>query len=114
MSLTYSYKIDKMITRTEGTNTGSVVSVYWTVTGTDENGKVGIMNSITPFSSIDKPAEEFIPYANLTEAEVIGWVQAEIATREGYQEVVNRTILDYIQKNTASSALNPLPWTSPT
>ena len=106
MAITYTWKVTELRTKTEGANADSVVQTYWEKTGTDENGNTGKFVGATPFSSVN--TENFVAFADLTEAVVLGWIQAVVVG--DYEEHVN----DQIQKDIDESA-NPasnatMPW----
>ena len=84
----------------------SVVQVYWTKTGTDTGGNVGTFSGTTPFDDPDPTAEGYIAFADLTEADVLGWVQALVV--DGYEAHVNRIIQKRI--DSASIVDTGMPW----
>ena len=82
-----------------------VVNVLWEVTGVDGIYTATTQGS-TPFSSADQVGA-FIPYDQLTEAIVIGWIPADaIATA---QATVQGQIDAYITPP-VNPAAQPLPW----
>lgn len=108
MSVTYTWKITGLKARDEGGHTNAVVQTYWQKVGTDENGNQGTFSGATPFSAADVPAGQFIPYEDLTEEIVLGWIQSVVVG--GYEEHVNGQIQKQID-----AAVNPivdpgLPW----
>ena len=84
----------------------SVVQTYWTKTGTDADGNTGTFSGATPFENADPSADGYIPFADLTEADVIGWVQAIVV--DGYEEHVNGVIQKQIDSNLVVDA--GMPW----
>ena len=86
--------------------TDVVFQVHWTLTATDGTytgyvyGSVGV--------SLD-PASPFTPYADLTEAQVIGWVQAAMGTEQvdAYEANVAQQIADQVNPPVVTP---PLPW----
>ena len=83
-----------------------VVNALWTVTGVDGQYTASIDGN-TMFSSQQGPT--FIPYDQLTEATVIGWIPAEqIASA---QACVQGQI-DSMINPPVSPANTPLPWAS--
>ena len=84
-----------------------VVNVLWTVTGVDGANTASIDGN-TQFDSSQAP-ESFIPYDQLTEATVIGWIPADqIASA---QACVQGQI-DSMINPPVSPANTPLPWAS--
>jgi hypothetical protein len=92
MALTYTWAITSLKKTTDVALDidNVVVQTTWTCTGTDEDGYSGTFNGATPFplSSVD-PAT-FIPYEDLTEADVLGWIQAVVVG--GYKDHVDEQI----------------------
>jgi hypothetical protein len=92
MALTYTWAITSLKKTTDVALDidNVVVQSTWTCTGTDEDGDSGTFNGATPFplSSVD-PAT-FIPYEDLTEADVLGWIQAVVVG--GYKDHVDAQI----------------------
>jgi hypothetical protein len=60
----------------EGSLTDIVITAFWSVTATSPQGTVAQLEGSCRFSPPDP--ENFTPYPKLAEAEVIGWVQAEM------------------------------------
>ena len=82
-----------------------VVNVLWEVTGVDGANTASIGGN-TQFNSADQEGA-FIPYANLTEAAVIGWIpESAIASA---QSCVQGQI-DSMITPPVSPADTPLPW----
>jgi hypothetical protein len=82
-----------------------VVNVLWTVTGVDGAHTASIGGN-TQFSSSQAP-ETFIPYDQLTEATVLGWIPAnQIDSAQAcVQGQINSMITPPV-----SPANTPLPW----
>ena len=90
----------------EDGETDVVFNVHWTLTGTDGiyQGYVYGSQSV----SID-PDAPFTPYADLTEAQVIGWVQAAMGEEQvaSYEANVAQQIENQINPPVVTP---PLPW----
>jgi hypothetical protein len=84
----------------------AIIQTYWTKTGVDEQGNEGMFSGATPFppSSIDP--DTFIPYDQLTEEIVLGWIQAIVVG--SYEEHVNAQIQKQIDALKIKE--EPLPW----
>jgi len=86
--------------------TDVVFTVHWTLTGTDGTYVGSVYGSVGV--SLNE-GSTFTPYADLTEAQVIGWVQdalgAEAVT--GYEANVAQQIADQIDPPVVTP---PLPW----
>jgi len=81
-----------------------VVNALWQVTGVDGEYTASIQGN-TQFTSQQGP--DFIPYADLTEATVIGWIPANQI--ESSQACVQGQI-DSMITPPVSPANTPLPW----
>jgi len=81
-----------------------VVNALWQVTGVDGEYTASIQGN-TQFTSQQGP--DFIPYADLTEATVIGWIPA--SQIESSQACVQGQI-DSMITPPVSPANTPLPW----
>jgi len=81
-----------------------VVNALWQVTGVDGEYTASIQGN-TQFTSQQGP--DFIPYADLTEATVIGWIPANQI--ENAQACVQGQI-DSLITPPVSPANTPLPW----
>jgi hypothetical protein len=82
-----------------------VVNVLWTVTGVDGANTASIGGN-TQFSSADQ-AGAFIPYDQLTQAQVIGWIPANQI--DSAQACVQGQI-DSMITPPVSPENTPLPW----
>ena len=113
MAITSSWAVDEM-TRTE--SDGGVIVVYWSCVSSDndsgfraqEGGKL----RLTP----DPSASDFIPFASLTEANVLSWVyDSLIEDDETSAEAKDRIEKDREAKvqgqiDRASAQANGVPW----
>lgn len=103
MAITYTWKVTGLKKNTDGT----VVQTYWQKIGTDENGNEGTFSGATPFSG-DPSAEGYVPFENLTEADVLGWVQGVVVG--GYEEHVNAQIQKQIDQKISVVEEAAMPW----
>jgi ApbE superfamily uncharacterized protein (UPF0280 family) len=82
MATTFTWTFDPLETATEGDLTDVVKTVHWRITGvTDDDEPV----SGTVYGSIstgDADSDSFTAFADLTEADVKGWVLANLAEGE--------------------------------
>lgn len=104
--ITFTTTIDRMYTLQQP-DPDYVVNVLWTVTGVDGANTASIGGN-TQFSSSQAP-ETFIPYDQLTEATVLGWIPAnQIDSAQAcVQGQINSLIAPPV-----SPANTPLPWTA--
>ena len=114
MALTYTWAVTSLKKTNDGDINNAVIQSYWTCTGADEDGVDGVFNGATPFplSSIDP--DNFIPYEELTEADIIAWIQAVVVG--SYKDHIDEQILKQIalKKNPVQEVpSNELPWSPP-
>jgi hypothetical protein len=88
-----------------------VVNVLWTLTGVDGTTTASIGGN-TMFNS--NQSGTFIPYDQLTEATVIGWVQTSLGVDgvANFEACVQGQI-NSILNPPASPENTPLPWATP-
>lgn len=111
MSMTYTWEVTSLKTQNQTNADGdtlenAVVQTYWKKTGTDEDGNTGSFSGATPFTATNTPAGSFVAFADLTEATVLGWIQAVVVG--GYEEHVNGQIQSQIDEQTVTEA--DMPW----
>lgn len=109
MSTTYTWTISRMYTLQQP-DPNYVVNAMWTLTGTDGTHTASIDGSCV-FNS--EQESEFVPYADLTEEMVIGWVQASL----GEDGVANMKAnvdgqIGSIINPPVSPQATPLPWSA--
>lgn len=87
-------------------NADVVFTVHWTLNATDGEHAGGVYGSVG--LTLD-PEATYVPYANLTEAQVIGWVQTALGEEQvaTYEAGVLAQI--ELQKN-PTVVTPPLPW----
>lgn len=109
MSITYTWAVKSLKTRTEGSNANAVVQTYWEKVGTDAAGTTGTFSGATPFTTTTMPeGSTFIPLAELTEEIVLGWIQAVVTG--SYEEHVNGVIAKQIDEKINATVDTPMPW----
>ena len=104
MSMTYTWEV----TGLKNTSDGTVVQTYWKKEGTDSDGNVGSFAGATPFDNGDPTADDYIAFADLTEEDVLGWIQAVVVG--DYETHVNSQIQKQIDQLAVSDA--DMPWAS--
>ena len=78
-----------------------VISVGWSVTDTQQS----ITETFTGVTLVEPPSDNFTPYNQLTEAQVLDWVFKKVS-QAGTEAIVTQRIQDKI-----SPAVDPpLPW----
>lgn len=118
MELTYEWKLTGLKKQDTADITDLVVGTQWKLIGTNANGTSGTFSGATPLDIPDADEEGFIPYEELTEELVLGWIQ-NIVSGSGptnYMDHINEQIIkqinqtEYVIKDVGES---DLPW-SPT
>ena len=118
MELTYTWKL----TRLKKTDDPSaelndiIVQTYWECTGTDADGISGTFHGATPFEPDMVDAENFTTYENLTEAQVLGWIQDVVENNPGYKAHIEGQIkkqIDEIVRPVVEVNSDALPWAEP-
>jgi hypothetical protein len=105
MATTYTTIINSMYTL-NSPEQGFVVNVLFTVSGTDGTNTASIDGNI---QFTDQVEANYVPYDQLTEAEVIGWINASTNNQENYYANINGQIESMINPP-VSPAAQPLPW----
>jgi len=117
--LTYTWKINSLSKQdclTSGLN-DIVVQTHWERKGTDAQNNSGTYYGALSFNLNDIDPNNFIPYEELTEADVLGWVQTSINNRENYQAQIDIEIqkqIDLITHPITIVTAAELPWSEPT
>ena len=107
MSTTFTTTINQMYTVPNPT--GYVVNVLFTVNGTDGTYTAKIDGNINFAPEQDQV--DFIPYANLTEAIVMGWINTATNNQENYYANVQGQINSMITPPVSPTS-QPLPWSA--
>ena len=110
MPITYSYSINSMSCYPQYDSEKDVVfQVLWTLTGTTASQT----SSYSASTLLPAPqGDDFTPYSELTEEQVIGWV--ETSTDPDYLANAHQWIADDIAAKDNPPVTNPsLPWTPP-
>lgn len=117
MAITYTWKIDMMHTQSKLGVQNAVTEIHWSKTGTDETGSTGRYPGCTKFSIEEIAAlsvsGNFTPLNGLTEAQVIGWIQATLTETD--TTFINAQIQSSIDhqkspKTAASIDSKDFPW----
>lgn len=78
MALTYSWQLTGLQKKSVGTLNDVIVGVRWTLTGTDEDNVSGKFEGSTPLNINSINPNTFIPYTDLTEENVLSWIQGSV------------------------------------
>lgn len=105
MSVTFTIKINGIRTATVGDKTDVVKQVDWIMSGTEESQTFELPQTTT---LPDPDGQPFVPLNQLTEAEVIAWVEAHAenipAIKAHIEYVLNREVAK------AALATASMPW----
>lgn len=106
MAITYTWSIDRMYTMPTP-QPEFVVNVTWTLTGTDGTNTASIGGN----SEFSQEGDTYTPYADLTETQVLGWVQDQLGENgiANYQANVDGQINSMINPPVTPTN-EPLPW----
>lgn len=107
MAITNTWTVQQMdCYPEEDGETDVVFTVHWTLTGTDGTYTGSVYGSQAVAVDPDAP---FTPYADLTETQVIGWVQAAMGAEQvaSYEANVAAQIAAQIDPPVVTP---PLPW----
>lgn len=108
MSATFETRINAIRTGTAGELTDVIKRVDFTVKGTEQGQSFELPQSI---ELADPDPQQFIQLANVTEANVISWVEENFANMDG----VKAHIQYVLDREVVKAALEdkPLPWAAP-
>jgi hypothetical protein len=107
MPTTYTWSVIQMDAYPElDGNTDVVFTVHWTLTGTDGTHTAGVYGSVGVTVDPDAP---FTPYADLTQEQVVGWVQSALGEEQvaAYEANVATQIANLANPPIVTP---PLPW----
>lgn len=124
MAFTYKYEVTSLKVKNEVVgntiNQNAVVQTYWKLTGTDESlvteegNNQGTFSGATPFTTTTMPeGYNFIPFADLTEADVISWIQAVVEGNPSYKQHIDDQIQKQIDEKMRPITEPDLPWAPP-
>jgi|TARA_R110000824_G_scaffold7178_3_gene32571 hypothetical protein len=111
MALTLSWEVTGVKTRNETNTDGNtlsdaIVQTYWKCKGVDSDGNEGSFSGATPFSAANVPVGSFVPFANLNEEVVLGWIRSVVVG--DYSNHVQMQIQNQIDD--ASVQEPEMPW----
>lgn len=111
MELTYTWKLERLKKISTDSVQDAVIQTYWTLTGTDADGVSGTFSGATPFDINDVDPENFTPYEQLTEAQVLSWIQAVVV--DAYKEHIDSRIIQQIvqtKQSVVEDQPESFPW----
>ena len=99
MMTTFNWTISQM---DRLTSDGFVVTVHYNVTATDDTYSASTYGTV---SYTQEQGETYIPYADLTEATVVGWVQTALG-----KDTVESSLQSQIDAQKNPVQATGLPW----
>jgi len=114
MALTYEWKLTGLKKGNTESAQDVVIGTRWELTGTDEDGISGTFSGATPFKLENVEFHNFVPYQDLDQDTVIGWIQAEVVG--GYKDHVEQKILaqiEAVKSQVKDVQATDFPWAEP-
>tara|TARA_R110000803_G_C11929787_1_gene315314 strand:+ start:731 stop:1066 length:336 start_codon:yes stop_codon:yes gene_type:complete len=108
MAISITWSIDQMV---HNIADGGVFKVFWGVVGKNSEGPESASSGGQLLEEYNASSPLFVPYADLTQDEVLGWVWGT----EGFDKVqIETTLTEKVQTqiDTATVEADGLPWTS--
>jgi hypothetical protein len=99
MTINYTWNVVQM---DRLTSDGFVVTVHYTVSAVDGDYNSSIYGTV---GYTEQPGEQYIPYAELTKDEVVGWVQDSLG-----KDKVETDLAAQIQAQKTPVIATGLPW----
>jgi hypothetical protein len=119
MALTYTWSIVSLKKQDNPTLqlNDVIIQTYWICSGTDEDGNTGRFHGATAFYPEQIDPENFTAYEDLTEAQVLGWIENAVQGDAGYKNHIDEQIqkqIDAIVNPMVEVTGDSLPWSTPT
>lgn len=109
MAITYTWKVKGLKKTSAAGLSDVVIGTQWECTGTDSDGNAGTFSGATPFKAADVNVDEFVDFADLTEATVLSWIQPVVTG--GYWDHVKEQIQKQIDaKKNPIVDVSEMPW----
>lgn len=109
--MNYTWKITSLKRKDSSNLNNIIVQTYWKKIGTDENGNTGEFSGATPFDISTVDSENFVPYEQLTEEIVLGWIQSIVVG--DYERHVNEQIAKQIEEKVSPvTDVTSFPWST--
>lgn len=118
MAITYTWKIKSLKKQDDPSAelNDIIVQTHWECTGTDEDGNSGTFHGATPFEPDRVDPANFTSYEDLTEAQVLGWIQDVVNSNVGYKTHIDQQIqkqINAIVRPLVEVTGDSLPWAEP-
>lgn len=114
MSVSYAWALKSIKKADADGLQGIIVQTTWTCTGVDADGDEGVFHGATPFKPEEVDAANFTAYEDLTEAQVLGWIQA-VAVGPYWDHIEGQIAKQIAAKKTAVVEVSEgqFPWSPP-
>ena len=108
----YTWIVDRLLTLDEVKEKDFVVTAICKVVCTEEvDGKEHKASTLGSVIIVPKEEEGFVPYADLTEEQVVGWVKESLG-KEGVDSI-EKSLASQVDKKInppVAPVVKPLPW----
>jgi hypothetical protein len=108
-TLTFTWSVTGLKTKREGSFENAVVQTHWKLKATDSDGHEGEFSGATPFSTVGMTGD-FTQFSDLQEETVLGWIQAEVAKNEQYQDHIFESIFRQMDHKKTDFKDVTMPW----
>lgn len=118
MTLVLSYELTGMKLQSDAEVANAVVQTYWKCHGhsADQPDYTGTFSGATPFDLNTIDPNTFTPYDQLTEAQVLGWIEAVVNDSPSYKTHIEEQIENQIKQQIAPETdvnEGSFPWETP-
>ena len=103
---TTTWTITAMDCSTTEQNPDTVIVCHWTCSGTQDTYSASVYSTC----SVPAPTGAFTPYADLTQAQVLGWCWDNGVNKDATEAAVQQQIQNQINPPVVTP---PLPWAAP-
>lgn len=113
MAFTYTWEVTGLRKRNSVNKDGealpgAIVQTYWKCVGVNEDGEEATFSGATPFSAENVAAGDFVPFEQLTEETVLGWIKDYVHADPTYWEHIQERIFKEIDQRQVEDAT--IPW----
>ena len=108
--MNYTWQLTSLKRKDTSELNNVVVQTHWKKIGTDENGNTGEFLGATPFDLSTVDPTNFTSYEDLTEEDVLGWIQSVVVG--DYERHVNEQIAKQIENKVSptTEVTGGFPW----
>ena len=107
-------KVKDVVDEDGNTLENAVFQTYWTVIGTNENGETEEQPGALPLSTVNANAATFTAFGDLTEEDVVGWIEAYYADNPDFLQNIHKEMdRAYARRTERDLGEKELPWYVP-